>query len=130
MILQENLICNICNKFLNDPVYLPCHCYVCNKHISSKDNTIKCLRCNEEFPKSKCFKSNQLAKQFIESDSHLTGEQTTKKQSITNMLSQFDALLEEFQSNQANFEINITKQFDNFLCNFCAILNLKHSAHG
>ena len=29
MILKENFICNICNKFLNDPVYLPCHCYVC-----------------------------------------------------------------------------------------------------
>ena len=112
MILKENFICNICSKFLNDPVYLPCHCYVCNEHMLSKANKIKCLNCNEEFPKSKRFKSNQLAKQFIDSDSHLNEEQKSTKQSITNMLSQFDFLLEGFKSNQATFEINVSKQFD------------------
>ena len=63
MNLKENLICNICNKILDDPVFLQCHCYVCNEHMSSKINTIKCLNCNEEFPKSKRFKSNGTVEQ-------------------------------------------------------------------
>ena len=41
---KEHLTCNICKKFLNDSVYLPCDCYVCNKHISSKGKRIKCKK--------------------------------------------------------------------------------------
>ena len=112
MNFKENLICNLCNKFLHDPVFLPCFCYVCNEHMSSSGNNIKCLTCNEEFPKSKRFKSNEFAKKFLDSDSHLTEEQRSIKQSIKKMFSEFDCLLEEFKSNQANFEIIISERFN------------------
>ena len=112
MNFKENLICNLCNKYLNDPVFLPCFCYVCNEHMSSSGNNIICVRCNEEYPKPKRFKSNEFAKKFLDSDSHLTEEQISTKQSITKMLSEFDCLLEDFKSNQANFEINISERFN------------------
>jgi WD40 repeat protein len=112
MNFKENLICKLCNKFLHDPVFLPCFCYVCNEHMSSSGNKITCLTCNEEFPKSKRFKSNEFAKKFLNSDLHLTEEQRSTKQSITKMFSEFDCLLEEFKSNQANFEINISERFN------------------
>ena len=111
MNLRENLICNICNKFLNDSVFLPCHCCVCNEHMSSKGN-IKCLKCNQEFPKSKRFKPNELIDKILNSDLHLTEEQKSAKKLVAKMLSQFDAFLEGFKSNESSFEINISKQFD------------------
>ena len=58
MNLKESLICNICKNFLHDPVYLPCHCYVCNDHVLTNDNKIKCLNCNEGFTKSNQLKKN------------------------------------------------------------------------
>ena len=113
MNFKEKLICNLCNNFLNDPVYLPCNCYVyvCNAHISTKSNSIKCFNCNEEFQKSKLFKSNEFVKLFIDSDSHLTEEQKSTKQSVLKMLSEFETLLQEFKSNDANFEVNINEHF-------------------
>ena len=112
MNFKEDAIYNICKKFLQDPISLPCGCWVCNDHALTKNNVIKCLKCNEDFPKSKRFKTNETAKKIINSDSHLTDEQKLAKHSVRKMLSAFDTLLEEFKTNQEAFEINISKQFD------------------
>ena len=53
-----------------------------------------------------------MNKKNIAADFHLSEEQKLTKQSIKNMLSDFETLLQEFQSNQENFEINIIKNFD------------------
>ena len=113
MNFKDDVICNICKKFLNDPISLPCGCWICNEHVLTKNNnTIKCLYCNEEFSKSKRFKPNETAKKIINSDSHLTEEQKSSKPSAKVMLEYFETLLEGFKLSQEHFEINISKQFD------------------
>ena len=114
MNFKEDVICNICKYFLNDPFYLPCNCHVsvCIDHILIEDSTIKCLTCNEEFKKSKISKPNHTIKKIIEANLHLSSKQKSTKQSVTKILSDFDALLQKFKSSQENFEINISKHFD------------------
>ena len=114
MNFKEDVICNICKHFLKDPVYLPCNCHVsiCTEHILIKDSTIKCLTCNEEFTNSLISKPNHTIKKIIEANLHLSGKQKSTKQSVAKILLDFDALLEKFKSSQENFEINISKHFD------------------
>ena len=112
MNFKDDVICNFCKRFILDPIYLPCGCWICNEHILQKEKNIKCLKCDEEFPKTKRFKSNELVKKIINSDSHLTEQQKSVKVEVSKMLADFDAFLEEFTSNKSDIEINISKQFD------------------
>ena len=58
------------------------------------------------------FYPNEIIKKIIELNIHLNEEQKTTKQTVSKMLSNCDTLLKEFNSNQANFEIKISKIFD------------------
>ena len=108
---KSEMICNICKMFLHDPIFLPCHHLVCEEHVSGNDNTIKCLTCNEAFPKSKRFKSNETAQKIIKDNLHLNEKQKQAKNSFDNMILEFDTLLEDFQSNKSNFELEVHEHF-------------------
>ena len=112
MNFKDDAICNICKRFCDDPISLPCYCFVCNEHILGEEKYIKCLKCDEEFLKTKRLKSNELVKKIINSDLHLTEQQKSIKGKVTKMLSDFDTFLDDFKSNQKNFETNISKHFD------------------
>ena len=70
-----------------------------------KKKIIKCLKCNQEFSSAKNYKSNEIAKKMIAADLHPSEEQKSTKQSIKKKLSDFDVLLQDFKSNEVNFEI-------------------------
>lgn len=77
----------------------------------SQENTIKCLTCNEEFPKSKRFKINDSIEALIQVNLHLNEEQKLVKHLLNKIKDDLKILLEEFQKNQFNFELEIHEHF-------------------
>ena len=52
MSLKSELICNICQMILSDPVTLPCSSMICGEHLqdgANKHVRIRCLKCDTEF---------------------------------------------------------------------------------
>ena len=69
MSMKTEIICNICKMILNNPIYLPCHCVVCDIHLkdsSVKDGWIKCLECDKAFEIAKNeFKPSKMATNIL-----------------------------------------------------------------
>ena len=97
--------------FLNDPIYLPCYCWVCGDHLSDNSDTIRCGNCDEVFPKSKKFKPNNTAQKIIEEDLHLSEETKQSKKTLSKLILDMEMLLVEFAENQGNFEMEVHERF-------------------
>jgi hypothetical protein len=96
-------ICNICNDYLNDPVNLPCHCTVCNDHLTKSE--IKCQSCNETFVlPHEGIRENKKLKQIIERGGHLTEEERNFKQTIEKSIESIEDLFEEYNLKETEFD--------------------------
>ena len=89
MSIKEELICNRCKIILEEPVSLPCGCFICNDHITQqlkKNKEIKCISCNKihQIP-LEGFRVNKMAKKLI--------EQKKKSNKKNNSNTQFKASL-------------------------------------
>jgi hypothetical protein len=81
------LLCSYCSKIFKDPILLPCEDSICRDHLKERDavkqNKIKCIQCNEEFQvKSNAFKSNNKLNTLLETQSYLSTDEKSLKQSL------------------------------------------------
>ena len=132
MNFKSDMICNICEKFLNDPISLPCHCSVCNEHLltssalttkgkhvlSITSKSIKCRHCRKEFPKfdMTAFKRNDLAEKILKANLHLSDEERELKNALTQTMQQRESSLGQFKETNSQFERGIEKHFAGVKC--------------
>jgi len=95
---------------------LPCEDSVCREHLFNKDvrkeNKLKCKQCSEEFQvKDIAFKSNEALTKSIESQSHLSDEETDLKHKLVVSIRKFFESYDEFIQNKSIIESNV---FDHF----------------
>ena len=94
--------CDICNKFLKDPIHLPCFCTICKHHLSDnsvKDGLIKCEPCGDEFiVKDITIKENKRLKNVLEAEDHLTNQEKETKKEIYDQIDQFQQIYEQFMN--------------------------------
>ena len=117
MNFKSDMICNICKKFLNEPISLPCHCCICNEHTQMPANkfmskSIKCLNCRKEYPKVDNFKRNELAEKILKINLHLNDEEKALKQILQRVLDETEKSLEHFKVVNSEFETEINKHFN------------------
>ena len=108
-----DLLCQICNNVLKDPVNLPCQCTICHAHLkTAKDGLISCETCGEEFVvrNIEC-KVNKLAKKALDAEDHLSPEEKELKRVINKMLLEFQQLRDQLNQEQNKFEL---KSHDHF----------------
>lgn len=97
-------ICNICNNFLNNPYYLPCHCLVCKHHLYRK-SSIECIKCSKKFSlPHDDVKENAQLKNLIESGFYFTEEEKKLKQSLNKSVTLLQELYKEFQEKDNEFD--------------------------
>ncbi len=79
-----------CNKYLEEPVTLPCGFTICQEHIKSNDDnsdnknyTFECVVCKNQHTVSKFLAINKTVSDLIESDVQLSQEQKELKANIT-----------------------------------------------
>ena len=101
------LICNICTNFLNDPIYLPCHCSICKYHLDEKSShTIECNFCRETFViPVEGFRENKKAKFIIETEGHLSDEEKQLKQDVVTSSLYLENLFDQFKMHESEFEM-------------------------
>ena len=84
--------CQVCSKILKDPIHLPCHCTICNAHLTdgtAKDGHITCVECKDTFVvKDMDSKVNRWAKRILESEGHLSPEEKAAKSELQKLLNE------------------------------------------
>ena len=115
MNLKSEVICDICKRFLRDPVYLPCFTVVCNEHVQkakAEKRHIKCLTCNTSFDTTKsAFTVCKMAASILDKELYLSEEEKSLKNSIQNMLKQIEHLQIEIKPKHDESELKIHQQF-------------------
>ena len=116
MNFKSDMICNICKKFLNQPISLPCHCCVCYEHLLSKPSkftskSIKCLHCRKEYSKVESFKRNELAEKIIIANLHLSDEEKSLKNKLSQVLDETQSETMDFEGANSGFEVEINEHF-------------------
>ena len=77
---KEDLTCKNCNIILDEPISLPCGCWICNHHVThecaKRKKTIKCVSCNKYYyiPKDG-YRINKTAKKLLEQEMFLSQEE-------------------------------------------------------
>ena len=111
MVYKEELVCNICQFIVHDPVTLPCHCVICGDHVREK-TLIQCETCGDEFNiPHNGFKANKLMQKILATDGHLSDEEKTLKQSIHEIHLLLERLQNEFVSKRAQIELVCSDHF-------------------
>ena len=108
-----DLLCQICNNILKDPIQLPCHCTICHAHLkTAKDGLISCETCGDEFAVNniEC-KVNKLAKKVLDAEDHLSSEEKELKKEIHELMLSFQRLRHQLGQEQNKFEL---KSHDHF----------------
>jgi hypothetical protein len=87
-------ICQICEKFWDKPVSLPCGCSICQDHIVVNTSTFKCESCGiiHEIPATGFAQSKSLTN-FLDKNVHLNGkhlEAKNKLEMLKKSLSQYE----------------------------------------
>ena len=85
--------CIICERFLKDPVMLPCSDSICGEHVIDGTGSIKCLLCDKEFdvPQNGFTPDTDIAKELAE-EYHLNDEHKTIKRAIQDLIQQLENL--------------------------------------
>jgi predicted RNA-binding Zn-ribbon protein involved in translation (DUF1610 family) len=98
-----------CNKYLKEPITLPCGDMVCREHISDTATSFKCPDCEEEFiVPEEGFRINRKVHNFLKNNSHLTG----KHKQVKVLFDQLEKELDDFQkSNSAHTQLYIHEYF-------------------
>ena len=108
-----DLLCQICNNVLKDPVYLPCHCTICHAHLkTAKDGLISCETCKEEFVVAniEC-KVNNFIKKALDAEDHLSTEEKELQRVIRAMMIECQPLLDQLNQEQNKFELKSDEHF-------------------
>ena len=113
---KSHLTCSYCAKILKDPILLPCDVSICREHLSDRDvvktNKIKCKECSKEFRiNDHEFRSNKTLRNLIESESYLSGEETSLKHEIEMSIRKFSEFYEEFNQNRTKLELEVFNHF-------------------
>ena len=112
---KEELICNICQLIVKDPVSLPCYCIVCGEHLldgSKLKKIIKCKTCDDEFNVPDVgFKTNKFAARILSNQTHLSKEEQKLKKDITAMNHQLAELLSTLNSEKSSIEVACSDRF-------------------
>ena len=116
---KAELLCSICNKIVREPIYLPCHCTICDIHLtdtSVQNGLIPCVTCGDKFVvKSIEYKVNKLAKCILDKEEHLSSEEKIIKSAINSVFAQFTQLYDIFkQENAASYWNHSMKNRDKF----------------
>jgi hypothetical protein len=114
--LKAQLTCSYCSRIYKDPIDLPCEDTICREHLSEKDvlkeNKIKCNECKQEFQvKENEFKSSKAYKKLVESQSHLSEEETSLKHELEVSIGKFFEFYEEFVQTSNKLDLDV---FDHF----------------
>jgi WD40 repeat protein len=98
-----------CNKYLKEPITLPCGETVCREHVNDTSATFKCPVCEQDFIiPEEGFKINKKINTFINENSHLNGQHRELK----DMFDKLERIIENFQkSNLANPQLYIYDYF-------------------
>jgi hypothetical protein len=113
---KANWTCSYYSKILKDPILLPCEDNICREHLSQKDvvkqNTIKCVKCQENFPiKGHEFKSIKTLKQLIEDKSYLSEEEINLMKNLEESIRKFFGFYDEFILNKSNVDTDVFNHF-------------------
>ena len=101
---KEDLTCKNCNIILNEPISLPCGCWICNHHVphecAKRKKTIKCVSCNKYYyiPKDG-YRINKTAKKLLEQEMFLSQEEKQFKESLQLELNDLQRQLEALKTN-------------------------------
>jgi hypothetical protein len=112
MCLKSILTCSFCSKIFKDPVELPCEDLICKEHLTTKDvqkqNKIKCVECNQEFPVNDIeFKSVKLIQKQLNNKLYLSDNEKCLKQQIDESIRDFYKLYEEFTQNKTILDLDV-----------------------
>ena len=114
-ITKKELSCQICNKILKEPVHLPCHCTICQAHLtddSVQDGLITCEPCGDEFvAKNIQIKANKLATLHLNAEHHLSDEEKMLKNDIDNLIAEFQQLYDQLKREKTQLGINCHEHF-------------------
>ena len=108
MSLKSELICNICQMILSDPVTLPCSSMICGEHLqdgANKHVRIRCLKCDTEFdvPESG-FLANEIVANILAKEFHLDEEEKSIRHAIQLLIPQMEQLQADLKLKSLDLE--------------------------
>jgi hypothetical protein len=117
---KSQVTCSYCSRIFKDPIQLPCEDSICRQHLTERDalkaNRIKCKKCNHEFGvKNNEFKSNEALNILIESQSHLSDEEISRKQKLEESIQKFFEYYDEFNQKKTQLESDVFDHFHEML---------------
>ena len=112
MSLKSELSCNICKLVLKSPINLPCGCVVCGEHGHDTTGILSCAKCDKDFNIPQAgFPANEIVKNILAKEFHLSEEEKTLRNSFLSILSQLKQLEEEVGQKLNDLELS---NFDRF----------------
>jgi hypothetical protein len=116
MSLKSELTCSYCLKIYRKPVILLCNHSLCEEHLKDIDvlkvKTIQCNTCKQEIGLDENeFKTNEIVKNLIEKDMHLTEAEKNLKQFIEKSFNEGIRLNEELENNKRIFTLKCFEHF-------------------
>ncbi len=115
MRLKSDVICNICQKVVNNPVFLPCHSVVCGDHMNdntARNNMLKCEHCQKEFEMPiNGFPICSIVNSILQQEFYLNVEGRDMKHSIQDLIYQLDNIQHNLKSSLIETEVFIIDFF-------------------
>lgn len=113
------LECLLCKDLFKEPVFLPCGCTVCKKHVDAKATenaelaTIQCPKCqiDHDIPE-KGFVVNSMAVSILERSSAQAKREEAEKKTTIESFEYLKDLFDEFKRIQDTPELEIDRVYD------------------
>lgn len=116
-LIKKTITCQYCKNVFSKPVFLPCFNTICESHIDElisdqKTHLIRCFFCNQEHEKpDDGFKTNQMARDVISSNSYLTDEEKQAKIELDIVNNQLERFVDDFSKIEAHTDAYISDYF-------------------
>lgn len=98
------LLCQICKKIFEDPIFLPCHNTICQSHTNDfvKDGTdefycVICVDVKHQMPKTP-FIRNKIVEDLVKLNIHLTNEAKLYHEELMTAKGELERLFDELQA--------------------------------
>ena len=121
-LIKKSITCKYCTNLLKKPVFLPCNNTLCSYHIddelnkkgSKSQTSFICFYCKQlhKIPKEG-FKENELARDIIQSGSHLTDEEKKLKTELEKSTHELNNLFKEYERKVPEIELFNYEYFSN-----------------
>jgi hypothetical protein len=103
--IKETLTCKVCNNILKQPVFLPCHKTLCQTHINVNESLFDCFFCHEQhIIPVEGFKPNEMARNLISSNTHLSEHERSLKAKITDSLENLQRMYDSFMNKEPHLK--------------------------